>query len=145
MKKLFFIFMIAALFVACGDDFDDRSPQEQIDDYLEEMGLTAEVTSSGLNYIIENEGTGTTNPTLADTVTVNYRGTLLNGDVFDQNPNATFLLTGVIPGWQEGIPLFRKGGSGKLLIPPSLGYGNFRVGPIPPNSVLVFDIELIDF
>ena len=56
----------------------------------------------------------------------------------------TFPLSGVIQGWQEGIPLFKEGGSGILLIPSALGYGSQSVGSIPANSVLIFDINLID-
>ena len=65
---------------------------------------------------------------------------------FDQSSSngITFPLSGVIQGWQEGIPLFKEGGSGILLIPSALGYGSQSVGTIPANSVLIFDINLID-
>mgnify|MGYP006246716607 FL=1 len=78
-------------------------------------------------------------------VTVVYVGKLTDGTIFDQSNllGATFPLANVIQGWQEGIPLFREGGSGMLLIPSSLGYGSQSVGNIPANSVLIFEISLI--
>jgi FKBP-type peptidyl-prolyl cis-trans isomerase FkpA len=99
-----------------------------------------------LHYIIEKEGTGEF-PKLTDTVSVLYQGYFVNGDVFDQSSNkpATFPLTGVIAGWQEGIRLFKKGGKGRLIIPSYLGYGSNSQNGIPRNSVLVFNIELTDF
>ena len=70
-------------------------------------------------------------------------GTLVESS-WDSGQTATFPLSGVIAGWQQGIPLFKKGGKGILLIPSELGYGNVSQGAIPENSVLIFDIELID-
>ncbi len=145
MKQFLSLFIIIASLIACKKDVDTRPPQVQIDEYLETMGLTAEKSSTGLNYIIEEEGVGTTYPTRNSTVTVNYTGRLLNGDIFDSANDISFMLSRVIAGWQEGIPLFKKGGKGVLIIPPSLAYGNVQTGSIPANSVLVFDIELLDF
>ena len=68
-----------------------------------------------------------------------------NGSVFDQNQaGVTFTLSQLILGWQKGIPLIKKGGSIKLYLPPSLGYGCNAVGAIPPGSNLIFSIDLID-
>jgi FKBP-type peptidyl-prolyl cis-trans isomerase FkpA len=71
---------------------------------------------------------------------------LTDGSVFDQSNSAgvSFNLTSVIQGWQEGIPYFKKGGKGKLLIPSALGYGTQGTSGISPNSVLIFDINLLD-
>lgn len=125
-----------------------KNIQEQIDEYLEDNNLQAESTADGLYYIIEEPGSAEM-PNITNTVTVHYRGVLTNGNQFDSSYDRgeTFVtpLTGVIKGWQLGIPLFGKGGKGKLIIPPSLGYGSRANGDIPANSVLVFDIELIDF
>ena len=74
-----------------------------------------------------------------------YNGTLLDGTKFDGNDNFNYPLSSLIPGWQEGIPYFGKGGKGILLIPPHLGYGDRPNGDIPANSILRFDIELFDF
>ena len=67
------------------------------------------------------------------------------GVATDDGETATFLLDDLIEGWKIGIPKYGRGGSGKLLVPSNLGYGPNRIGPIPGNSVLVFDIELFDF
>ena len=122
---------------------------DKIAEYLAENNLTAEVTEDGLYYIINNEGTGA-RPTLEDDVTVHYKGYLLNGDIFDSSydrgKKATFPLYGVIQGWQLGIPLFKEGGSGTLIIPSRLGYGENppRGSFIKKNDVLIFDIELFN-
>ena len=83
-----------------------------------------------------------------DTIAVNYKGMLINGSVFDstqgKQPLSTQIGAGkVIKGWDEGLLGMKVGGLRRLTIPPSLGYGDQNVGDIPPNSVLIFDIELI--
>ena len=113
--------------------------------YIIDNNLSAQSTESGLYYVINVPGTGE-NPTVSSNVTVAYTGSLTDGSIFDQsNSNGiTFPLSGVIQGWQEGIPLLKEGGSGILLIPSALGYGSQSVGSIPANSVLIFDVNLID-
>ena len=116
-----------------------------IQQYIIDNNLSAQSSGSGLYYVIDVPGTGE-NPTVSSNVTVAYTGSLTDGSIFDQsNSNGiTFPLSGVIQGWQEGIPLFKEGGSGILLIPSALGYGSQSVGTIPANSVLIFDVNLID-
>lgn len=134
-------------------DTDDQL----IRDYLEANSIEAERTESGIYYTITEEGNGE-NPTLDNSVTVHYTGRLLNGSVFDSSipgnkpgkqvsgDPITFPLRGVVQGWQEGIPLISKGGKGFLYLPSHLAYGSQSPSPdIPPNSVLVFEVELIDF
>jgi FKBP-type peptidyl-prolyl cis-trans isomerase len=112
-------------------------------------GGTAAPTASG-TLVIEDITVGT-GPVAAagNTVTVNYVGTLLNGTKFDssydRNQPFTFRLgTGaVIAGWDQGVPGMRVGGKRRLTIPPNLAYGNQANGPIPANSTLRFDIELL--
>ncbi len=105
-------------------------------------------TASGLQYQIVAEGTGAS-PKPTDIVKVHYRGTLLNGTEFDssykRNEPASFPLNQVIKGWTEGLQLLKVGGKAKLFIPSELAYGeNPRPGgPIPPNAVLIFDVELL--
>jgi FKBP-type peptidyl-prolyl cis-trans isomerase len=101
---------------------------------------------SGLYVYTEKEGSDE-KPTLENFVTISYTGYLLDGTVFDgtEGEAVTFPLANLIEGWQEGIPNFGRGGKGKLIIPPSMGYGERASGPIPANSVLVFDIEVFDF
>jgi len=104
-------------------------------------------TASGLQYKSIKEGTGA-QPKGNDTVTVNYRGTLINGTEFDSSYKrgqpATFPLNGVIKGWTEGLQLMKAGSKYQLFVPPNLAYGDRAVGPdISANSTLIFDVELI--
>ncbi|SFN44270.1 FKBP-type peptidyl-prolyl cis-trans isomerase FkpA [Izhakiella capsodis] len=104
-------------------------------------------TKSGLLYKVEKEGTGET-PKDSDTVVVNYKGTLVDGTVFDDSYTRgeplSFRLDSVIPGWTEGLKHIKKGGKIELVIPPDLAYGKNGVPGIPPNSTLIFNVELLD-
>jgi FKBP-type peptidyl-prolyl cis-trans isomerase len=105
-------------------------------------------TASGLQYQVLKHGTGTVSPKATDTVTVNYEGKLLDGTVFDSSiargQPASFPLDHVIPGWTEGLQLMKAGDKFKFVIPANLAYGANSPGPtIPPNSTLVFEVELI--
>lgn len=104
-------------------------------------------TASGLQYIVEKEGTGA-QPTATDEVTVHYTGKLLDGTVFDSSVSrgepATFPLNRVIPGWTEGVQLMKEGAKYTFFIPSDLAYGPQGVpNAIPPHSTLIFDVELI--
>ena len=116
---------------------------------IKSMFPTAEKTKSGLMYTITKEGTGA-KPVKGANVSVHYTGKLLDGTVFDSSvkrgtPFRFPVGTGrVIPGWDEGIQLMKQGEKRTLIIPPNIGYGARGAGPIPPNSWLVFDVELID-
>jgi FKBP-type peptidyl-prolyl cis-trans isomerase FklB len=105
-------------------------------------------TSSGLQYKVEKEGSGP-QPKATEMVTVNYRGTLIDGTEFDssfkRNQPATFPVNGVIKGWTEALQLMKKGAKYQLFIPANLAYGERAMGPdIGPNSTLIFDVELVD-
>ncbi|MBP7809051.1 MAG: peptidylprolyl isomerase [Bacteroidia bacterium] len=106
----------------------------------------AQTTSSGLKYIIENEGSGTS-PKATDQVTVFYRGTFTDGKEFDGNIGGrpiSFGLNQVIPGWTEGLQLMKPNGKAVFYIPYTLGYGaNGYPGVIPPKSDLIFEVELV--
>ncbi len=125
-----------------------KAEMEAQDKMLKETYANATVTASGLRYIVEKEGTGAA-PTRTSNVTVHYTGYLMsNGKKFDSSHDRgqpiTFGLGQVIPGWTEGLQTMKEGGKSKLIIPPNLGYGPQGVpGVIPPNSWLVFDVELI--
>jgi FKBP-type peptidyl-prolyl cis-trans isomerase len=105
-------------------------------------------TASGLQYEVLHHGTGTTHPTLQSVVKVHYEGTLLNGTVFDSSIKRgepiEFPLNAVIKGWQEGLQLMVVGDKFKFTIPADLAYGSASPSPsIPPNSTLVFEVELL--
>jgi FKBP-type peptidyl-prolyl cis-trans isomerase FkpA len=151
MKYWYSLFLFVFVFAAVGCKKFDPKEQADLDaaiiaDFLATNFLTAESSESGLHWIIDSLGSGA-NPDLSSEVTVAYSGYFTDGTVFDESSDsgATFPLTGVIEGWQEGIPKFKKGGGGVLLIPSALGYGNNEVGAIPKNSVLIFEVRLIDF
>lgn len=142
-----------SLFISCSNDkksdkntkTDYTSENEaEITAYIEEHNLTATKSSTGLYYVIDEEGTGE-QPMTSSNVTVAYKGYFSNGSVFDQSDEngISFSLQGVIPGWTEGITYFKEGGSGILLIPSHLGYGSYDYSSIPGGSVLIFDINLI--
>ena len=105
-------------------------------------------TESGLQYEVISEGEGSM-PADTSLVTVHYKGTLIDNTVFDisydRNEPATFRLDRVIPGWTEGLQLMTVGSKYKFYIPSNLGYGPRGAGSIPPNSVLIFEVELISF
>jgi FKBP-type peptidyl-prolyl cis-trans isomerase FkpA len=118
-----------------------------IQEYLDAKGLKAESMESGLHFIIQEEGDSEF-PDINSTVTVNYKGYFTDETIFDQSEDGmplTFGLAQVIPGWQEGIPIFDRGGKGVLLLPSKLGYGRNPPFGFPINAVLIFDVELIDF
>ncbi|MDA8631355.1 MAG: FKBP-type peptidyl-prolyl cis-trans isomerase [Litorivicinaceae bacterium] len=105
------------------------------------------VTASGLQYRVITEGAGDA-PKATDTVKVHYEGRLISGDIFDSSiargEPVSFPLNGVIPGWSEGVQLMKVGSKFEFTIPSALAYGPSGTGPIPPNSVLVFDVELLE-
>ena len=105
-------------------------------------------TPSGLKYQVLKQGTGTVYPKATDTVKVHYHGTLLNGTVFDSSVQRgepiSFPLNQVIAGWTEGLQLMKVGDKFKFEIPANLAYGDSSPSPaIPPNSPLVFEVELL--
>lgn len=112
--------------------------------YLDSSKINATADARGFFYTITAPGSAS-KPTACQTVTVAYVGKLTSGQTFDSNTNATFPLSNLITGWQEGIPLVGTGGSIVLYLPPSLAYGSRSVGPIPANSNLVFTIDLKGF
>ena len=105
------------------------------------------VTASGLQYRVITEGAGDA-PKATDTVKVHYEGRLISGDIFDSSiargEPVSFPLNGVIPGWSEGVQVMKVGSKFEFTIPSALAYGPSGTGPIPPNSVLVFDVELLE-
>ena len=146
--KLVALFSIAFLLVGCAKKKmreQAETDEKIIQDYIVANDLTAKSTESGLYYVINEEGTGEECNAFS-TVKVAYKGYLPDGTVFDESSEegVSFGLQNVIAGWTEGIPFFKEGGDGVLLIPSALGYGNRKVGSIPKNSVLIFEVNLIE-
>jgi FKBP-type peptidyl-prolyl cis-trans isomerase FklB len=105
--------------------------------------------TSGIQYAVLQKGTGTVSPTVTGTVTVNYRGMLIDGTEFDSTwahgAPVSFPVNGVIPGWRDVIPRMHVGDRWRVVIPPQLAYGEHGALPrIGPNEALVFEIELLD-
>lgn len=146
MKNTLFI-LVLILFTSCNKeesiDYVTKNDKD-IQDYITTHNLNAQKSSTGLYYVIDEAGTGV-QPTYTDNVTVAYKGYYLNGSVFDESSASgiSFNLQQVISGWTEGITYFNEGGSGMLLVPAHLGYGNNNYNGIPGGSVLIFDINLI--
>ncbi len=118
----------------------------KIIDYTTSRGIFATKNSSGLYYRILNAGTGST-PSNSSKVFVKYTGRLTSDKIFDSTSDASktgWTLGQLIEGWQIGLPLIKKGGSIQLFVPAALAYGCSQPGGIPANSILVFDIELVD-
>lgn len=113
---------------------------------LAQAGSTGiQTTASGLRYKVLRQGSGL-NPTDADVALVRYEGRLMNGTVFDKADQPTALpVARMIPGFTEGLKLMSKGAKYRFWIKPELAYGAEDKGPIPANSTLQFDVELVDF
>jgi FKBP-type peptidyl-prolyl cis-trans isomerase FkpA len=144
-------FILVITISSCSKDKCDAEKQVPLDEativkFLAEKNVVAQRHSSGVYYQIITPGTGNITYTANTTVTAKYTGRLLDGTVFDRTTTQAlaFKLGGVISGWQVGVPLIQKGGKIRLIIPSGLGYGCDGSGSIPANSVLDFDIELVD-
>jgi FKBP-type peptidyl-prolyl cis-trans isomerase FkpA len=148
--KYSFLAIVAVFFMSCSDNDTkeevDYSAQNEaeINAYVAENNLDAKRTDSGLYYVINEKGTGK-QATATSNVTVSYKGYYTDKKAFEQSPDAgiTLNLQRTILGWTEGIPFFKEGGSGILLIPAHLAYGSNGNGKIPAGSVLIFEIKLI--
>lgn len=130
---------------AVADAENLKKGKEYFDKYTKKSDV--KTTESGLAYKIIEPGSAE-KPLPTSTVTVNYKGSLIDGTVFDSSYDrgkpATFPLNRVIKGWGEGIRLIGKGGKIELVIPSTLGYGTRGTGRIPGNSLLIFEVELLD-
>lgn len=172
MNKFLMIAPIAAFMMACGGAEEVTTPEtntdiveEIVEEVIPEVQFVPDTTAdaeiqaylkknkwegvrheSGMYIVTDSAGTEE-RPNLSHEVTIFYQGYLLDGTKFDGTAEtpATFALTQLITGWQIGIPMFGKGGKGKLVIPSGLAYGDQDNGSIPGGSTLMFEIELIDF
>jgi FKBP-type peptidyl-prolyl cis-trans isomerase FkpA len=121
-----------------------QSEESSILAYATANSISGTTHSSGVYYQIVAAGTGAT-PTLSSQVSVTYTGKLLNGTTFDAATTpVTFPLANTIPGFQIGLQLIKKGGTIKMIIPSSLAYRCSGSGSVPGNSVLFFEVQLVD-
>lgn len=146
MKKWMYFLFLGAWLSGCEIESQMEKDDEDLQNYIKKNNLAVEKHATGFYYKIFEPGTGTGITTEAANITVKYKGSLLNGEVFDNGGGVaqTFKLNQLILAWQIGIPLVKAGGKILILTPSTLAYGPGRVGNIPPNSPLVFEVELIE-
>ena len=157
ISRLIILFSFCIALASCSKSTDNKcnyaestivapaSETASVEAYINIHNPAAIPHPSGFYYEILSAGAGTVTPAVCSNVTVKYVGYLSNGYKFDENTTGvTFPLGGLIIGWQKGIPLIKAGGSINLFIQPSLGYGNNAVGSIPANSMLIFNVQLLD-
>lgn len=153
MRGIILIFTLVYLFISCSTQDVPISYQDQlnkdlatIDSYLATNGITAQTDPDGygLRYVVNTQGTGI-KPVLIDSIKVNYTLKYLSsGQEIQKTPMPfTFLLTNLIPAWQIAFPLFAEGTKATLYVPSGLAYGTNQISSIPPNSNLIFDVELV--
>ena len=166
MKKILLTLVTAAALPGClknknestftcnYDECALKAPAAEIDSvkrYLAAQNITNAVEHcSGLFYVIDSVGTGES-PTVCSGVSVRYRGTLTNGNVFVSSNTSTpyWALNGLVRGWVNGLPKIKQGGGMHLYVPPTLGYGaqlkrdNYGNVLIPANSIMIFDVKLV--
>ncbi|WP_370086130.1 FKBP-type peptidyl-prolyl cis-trans isomerase [Ekhidna sp.] len=151
MKRIILVFTLATLvlFMGCKEE-DELTDQQQlevdiaaIDNYLSENEIVALTHESEIRYQIFEEGSGET-PTIDDNVIVKYIGSFLDGRVFDQNQlGLNFLIKDLIEAWKIMLPEMKEGGKIKMYVPSIYGYGKRGNTFIPPNTILVFEVELV--
>ena len=108
---------------------------------------TVKTTASGLQYEVLTAGKGPTTAKTTDTIKANYHGTLIDGTVFDSTQGdepVVIEVASAIAGWTEALQMMKPGDKWRLYVPPELAYGAEGFGPVPPNAVLVFDLELLE-
>ena len=153
-KSLYSLLFIAVIVLLPSCKKDNRcrpkapaSELAQIQAYAAANGINAQPDPSGMYYEIVSMGTGP-KASVNSKIVITYTGKLMNGQIFDEmvSPNTMepWPLNGLIKGWIIGIPLINKGGHIKLIVPSSLAYGCEQYYSIPGNSVLFFDIQLVD-
>src|SRR6478609_8861363 len=138
MKHLLSALLALTLFISCSPSEDKNETTDytaqndkEITDYIAKNNLTAQKSTTGLYYVINDPGTGK-QPTATSNITVTYKGYLTNGFIFDERTGDGIPsnLNEVIKGWTEGLQHLKEGGSATLLIPAHLAYGNYPNGPI---------------
>jgi len=144
-------FLFAVIVTGCSvPDYTSETKTSLADkaySYAKKHPLEFTQSETGLLYSIKNPEKGS-HPTVQDTVKVHYKGMLTKQSVFEETmggPPVEVVIKDAIEGWQEAIPMLKKKGRGTFIIPPYLAYGDKRVGKIPNDAILVFEIYLVDF
>lgn len=151
MNKYIWVFMLALVIVSSCKEEDNQPEIDEnlIQEYLTNNNINANRIDGGVYYVIDSLGDGSgIYPNSGSTVRVHYRGYFLDGVAFDpgnfdDTPN-NFSLSNVIAGWQVGMPFFEKGSQGRLFVPSLYGYGRNGSFGVPPNSVLIFDVKVVN-
>lgn len=149
MRQIILYILGILILTACKTYSDDdlTSFDQQIQDYLKKNSLDFEKSESGMYYSIIHAGDSEEFIRLTDQVKFTYRGSFLSGEVFQVIPQRdalTFQVRELISGWQEGLGHLRNHGKIHLIIPPHLGYGSKKTGLIEPNSILVYELEVVE-
>lgn len=148
--RFFALLFLVGILNSCGSTYSDSDKSEfdaKIEKYMKNKGLKLKRLDSGLYLSIEKQGTGSEKAKFTSQVKLIYTGKLLNGQVFDKtDPDKPFdsPVNGLIAGFQEALIDQTAGAQLKLIVPPNLGYGDDELDKIPANSVLVFDLEVVE-
>jgi FKBP-type peptidyl-prolyl cis-trans isomerase FkpA len=148
MKRLnlFLFALVSTLLFSCGSYSDDELAtfDKKIDKHLKKKNIECEKSASGLYYEILEEGEGEF-VQFTNKVLVKYKGTFLNGDVFDeQTEPVEMAVSEQINAWKELMLQLKKGSKAYMVAPPQLGYGEYKIEKVPPNSILVYELEIVD-
>lgn len=149
MKQTYFVlFSLVFMLVACKtyNDEDKQQFDKEIESFIKKKGYVMEKSDSGLYFEILEVGDSTAEYIkLNDIVSFKYTGKLLNGEEFDhQEKPVEFVVNDLIAAWQETMFYLKKGGKAHIIAPPQLGYGDHDLDDIPKNSILEFELEIID-
>lgn len=142
MRRCFFI--LALFLSACSTYNEEQKTQfdERIETYIKKNDLDLEKSESGLYYNIINEGSGA-RVLAKDAITFSYKGTLIDGTVFDeQTEPVTFRVSELIGAWKEAVLKLNEGGEAFIIAPPQLGYGERELEKIPANSIVIFTLKV---
>lgn len=150
MKKVFSIFslIVTVLISGCATYSEEEKSgfDKKIEQFVAKSDVAYERSESGLYYFIEEEGEGEYIK-FTDEVSFTYVGKFLSGQTFDgknKRTPVTFKVSQLIEGWKEAFMYLKKGGKAKLILPPTLGYGDHDLNDIPPHSILYFEVEIVD-
>jgi FKBP-type peptidyl-prolyl cis-trans isomerase FkpA len=146
MKRLLFVTSLLFIFTSCKtySDQEIEGFDKEIQAYIKKNKLDLDASPSGLYFKITKEGEGRMIQ-YTDSVSISYKGKLLNGRIFDYTKKPlTFAVKGLIGGWKETLLSCKKGSEVVMIIPPQLGYGNHKLDDIPQNSILYFEMKVWD-